>query len=86
MKTNKRLRKDLVFQQFGKKLVIFDGVEGNFYTFNETAGQIVMKIKKQWDLERIALFLKSKYQASQARIATDITRIIEKLDYHQLLK
>jgi hypothetical protein len=85
MKTHYRFRKDLVFQRFGKKLVIFDSEQGNFYTFNETASQIISKIKQQWDLEKIAVWLRTKYQASKERILKDITTILQDLNNKQLL-
>lgn len=73
------MKKNIIFQKIGKKIMIFDSEKSFLYSLNETASYIWKKLRLGWNKKQIIDSLSKKYEASRSEIEIDYDRIIKEM-------
>ncbi len=69
------MKKNIIFQKIGKKIMIFDSKKSLLYSLNETASYIWKKLRLRWNKKQIISGLSKKYEASKSKIEIDYNKI-----------
>lgn len=80
-----KLKKDLVVQQVGDEVFIFDGEMSILHTLNNTAADLFKKLKNGSTLSELGQYLFQEYKIDKVRAMNDSQDFIEKLKKQNLI-
>lgn len=73
------MKKNIIFQKIGKKIMIFDSEKSFLYSLNETAFYIWKRLRSGWNKKQIIDGLTKKYKVDGSELEVDYNQIIKKI-------
>jgi len=73
------MKKKIIFQKIGKKIMIFDSEKSLLYSLNETASYIWKKLRSRWNKKQIIEGLAKKYKVDGLKLEDDYNQIIKEI-------
>ena len=73
------MKKNIIFQKIGKKIMIFDSKKSLLYSLNETASYVWKKLRLRCNKKQIINGLTKKYKVDGSELEVDYNQIIKKI-------
>lgn len=80
-----KVKKGLIFEKKGKKIVIFDSEKSEIYELNEIGSLILKEIKNKKSTEKILDFLIKNYKVKKTKVINDIVLFINMLKKMEII-
>lgn len=80
-----KVNRNLILQKLDNKLVGFDVERSFLYTFNETAEYVFKKIKRGWEVNKIASLLAKRYEITGKDALKDSKTLLKELKKNKIL-
>lgn len=80
-----KIKKGLIFEKKGKKIIIFDSNSSTLMELNETASFIFEKIKRRTDTEIIIKLMVKKYWLPNKQALIDLGALLKKLKKEKII-